>query len=73
MTSTIPFKTQPWHDCNGKIGQHISLAVAPPPRINDGQPFWFLTLLLPGSRTELPIKFCPICGEELPALARREG
>ena len=54
-----------WHNCDGKIGLLFRKAIAPLSTFNDGEPCFFLTLKQGDELYFLPIKFCPICGEQL--------
>ena len=55
-----------WHNCDGEIGAHLRQATNPPQSFNDGNPTWYILLLVYGGKKELPINYCPVCGEELP-------
>ena len=60
-----------WHNCDGEIGRHLRQATNPPQSFNDGNPTWYLLALVYGGKKELPISYCPICGEKLPEVERQ--
>ena len=60
-----------WHNCDGEIVKHLSKALNPPQSFNQGEPAWYLSLIVYGGRKELPISYCPICGEKLAEVERR--
>ena len=53
-----------WHSCDDKIGAHLCFITAAA-GWNYGQNSWALVVIADRKRKYLPIKFCPICGEEL--------
>ena len=60
-----------WHNCDGEIVKHLSRAINPPQLFNQGKPTWFLSLIVYGGRKEMPISYCPICGEKLAMVERQ--
>ena len=55
-----------WHDCDGRIGAYLRLCQLPSPEWNKGVGSWAITTKLScGGLELLPIRFCPVCGEEL--------
>ena len=60
-----------WHNCDGEIAKHLSKAVNPPQSFNQGNPTWFLSMIVYGGREQLPISYCPVCGEKLPEVERQ--
>lgn len=54
-----------WHDCDSHIGSLLRRATAPPLPINDGQPFWFITVIEDKRAERLRVRYCPVCGVDL--------
>ena len=56
-----------WHNCDREIGSFLHLIPRPYNDWNGGKPSWALIMhKAPTVLEYVPIKFCPICGEELP-------
>jgi hypothetical protein len=60
-----------WHNCDGEIGKYLRQAVNPPQSFNDGNPTWYITVVVYAGSKEIPISHCPICGEKLPQVERQ--
>lgn len=67
------FGNQEWHFCgtNPQAVELVQLAVDPPESCNGGVPHWFIYLRgndVRGGGRAVPVKYCPICGVELPSV-----